>query len=197
MNTINESEIIQKCINGDKNAWETIYKKFSPNVRAFVSGFKFSDAETEDICQEIFIDLFKAMSSFRGESSLKTFILRISKYRCISIFRNLSAQKRGGGEHTLSLAQTDSMDEEEEGIVIKDKRMTAEELMIKQEESSELIEAIEKLSDDCQKIIKKRYFADLSYLLLAKEFDMPLGTLCSKLKRCLTYLKRIYPSKVN
>ena len=52
MNTINESEIIQKCINGDKNAWETIYKKFSPNVKAFVSGFKFSEAETEDICQE-------------------------------------------------------------------------------------------------------------------------------------------------
>lgn len=191
---INEPELIEHCINGSKSAWEQLYCAYISKVRAFVSAFKFSESETEDICQEVFIDLFKSLPSFRGESSLKTFLLRISKYRCISLFRIASAQKRGGGETTSHLALTD-MRGEDDGVLAKDESPSADELLIRQEESAELLHCIEKLSEDCQKIIRRRFFGELSYNLLCKEFDMPLGTLCSKLKRCLGYLKKIYEKK--
>ncbi len=188
-------KFINRCIAGDTSAWEKLYSEYAPKVKSFVSAFRLSQGETEDICQEVFLDLFKSLSSFRGEASLQSFILKIAKYRCIAFYRKNLAKKRGGGNRTLSMASTDARDFEE-GYIIKDDVHNVEDIAIMKEEASELLLALERLSPDCRKIITKRYFGGFSYASLAESFHMPMGTLCSKLKRCLTYLGKIY-KKIN
>lgn len=184
-------ELIEKCINGDRKAWELLYGLYAVKVGAFVSAFGFDGAEREDVCQEIFIDLFKSLKSFRGEASLQTFVLKIAKYRCISLYRNKKAAKRGGGAVEESIEETDSRGDEA-GIIAEDPAPGAEQLVIMKEEAAELLSHLSKLSPDCRMIIEKRYFAELSYSEICSEMGLPIGTMCSKLKRCLDYLKRLF-----
>ncbi len=188
----NDSELIERCKGGDRDAWNTLYGRYAAKVRASVAAFNFSRTESEDVCQEVFIDLFKSLPMFRGESSLQTFVLRISKYRCISLYRNKAAKKRGGGVKDSPLEETDSRGDDA-GTVARDESPTAEEMVIMKEEGLELLERVESLSPDCRKIIRLRYFGELSYSELCERLGMPMGTLCSKLKRCLDYLRRLYP----
>ena len=60
----------------------------------------------------------------------------------------------------------------------------------------QLMGAMKNLSPDCREVIKRRYFQDLSYKEICTELDLPLGTVCSRLKRCLTRLKEIYNKKI-
>lgn len=62
---MDEAEIIRRCLNKDKKAWNIFIKKYSRLVywairkRLAVSGFTYNEADIEDIFQEVFLTLFK------------------------------------------------------------------------------------------------------------------------------------------
>ncbi len=186
-----EQQTIKMCIQGDQKAWEIIYRSYASKVKAFVRTFMFSMSESEDLCQEIFLELFRALPSFREESSLSTFLLRISKNKCISVLRKKMAQKRVREDRNVVIA-ADAMHDGTNHSVVEDSSLPLEESVIQKEESEYIVSLIPELSEDCQKIIKMRFFFCLSYAQMCENMLIPMGTLCSKLKRCLMYLKKNY-----
>ena len=50
--------------------------------------------DAEDIAQEVFIEIYRSLNSFRGESSLSTWIYRITVNRCMDYVRMKSRKKR-------------------------------------------------------------------------------------------------------
>ena len=186
---IDEQKIVKRCAAGDEKAWEIVYSLYAVKVKAYIKAFMFDSRETEDLCQEIFIELFKSMSSFRAESSLSTFLLRISKNKCISFLRKKTAQKRINDEKNISLSA-----ETEHGFdkMLKDFSQSPDEEFVRKEENEYLLSLLPSLSEDCRNIIRLRFFLVLSYQQIAEKMDLPMGTLCSKLKRCLMYMRKNY-----
>lgn len=179
-----EQKLIKRCIGGDDKAWETVYGMYAGKVRAYVRAFMFSSSEQEDLCQDVFAELFKSMQYFKGESSLKTFLLTISKNKCISFLRKKTALKRAREEKNISIS--DNIFE------LQSNDSTLDEKIIKKEESERVISLIAVLSEDCRRIIRFRFFLGLSYAQVCEEMSIPLGTLCSKLKRCLMSMRKKY-----
>ncbi len=82
-----ESDLIQGCINGDRNMQEELYRRFAPKMYAVCLRYAGNSAEAEDILQEGFIKIFRKLESFRGEGSFEGWIRRIFVNTSIEHFR--------------------------------------------------------------------------------------------------------------
>lgn len=192
MNDKSEQDLLRLCINKDERAWEEFYIRFGGLIRKTVtwSPWSFDTHEIEDLIQESISEIFKALPSFRKGSALSTFIVRITKNTCISQIRKVTAQKRSDDKKTVSLEE--KMEEGFEfGVSTHDPF-----LMINQkEETKSLFNYIKKLSEECIKIIYLRFFMDYSYEEICSSLNLPMGTVSSRLKRCLLHLETIYTNK--
>ncbi len=191
-----EEELIDLALVGDQRAWDEIYRRFYSRVRRIVSwgkwGFRY--AEVDEIVQEVFMELMKALPNFRREASLSTFLTRLSKNKCISVLRRKGAQKRAREEYGFVFEDRRAEDNERK-IYAESKRGDPERTLLFGEEAVQLMDAMQYLSADCREVIRRRYFEDLSYKEICHELNLPLGTVCSRLKRCLMRLKEIYSEK--
>jgi RNA polymerase sigma-70 factor (ECF subfamily) len=66
-----------------------------------------------------------------------------------------------------------------------------EETLLGNHDARALVKALEELGPDCQQIIRLRYFQQQSYNEICGLLELPLGTVCSRLKRCLMKLKSL------
>ena len=75
---IPEFEAIQRAKRGDEAACEALYREYKPAVLSLCSRMTMSPADAEDITQDVFLQLFRNISSFRGEAKLSTWLYRIA-----------------------------------------------------------------------------------------------------------------------
>jgi len=84
---INESDLIQGCMEGNRRMQEELYKRFSPRMYAVCLRYAGNAEEAEDILQEGFIKVFKKLNSFRSEGSFEGWVRRIFVNTAIEHFR--------------------------------------------------------------------------------------------------------------
>lgn len=73
-----ESEIIQRVKLGDHKAFEYIYRKHRSHVYSVCVRMTQNRADAEELTQDVFLQLFRKIGSFRGESSLWTWLHRLT-----------------------------------------------------------------------------------------------------------------------
>ena len=183
-----EEQLVESCIKGDPGAWEQLYKLHYQLVRRVVGWNKwgFSANEVEDGIQEVFLEVIRSLPRFRGEAGLATFISKLARNRCISNLRKRTAHKRGQEELGYVF------DEPQEGqprALAVESGPGPEEVLMSSAESALLVKSLDRLGQDCQQIIRLRYFHQQSYNEICALLELPLGTVCSRLKRCLIRLK--------
>ncbi|HSP18465.1 MAG TPA: sigma-70 family RNA polymerase sigma factor, partial [Myxococcaceae bacterium] len=64
---------------------EECLREYGPALWRVVSSYAARGPEHDDIAQEVLLAVWQALPRFRGESSLKTFVLRIAHNRCLSL----------------------------------------------------------------------------------------------------------------
>ena len=74
----NESEAIVRAQQGDAAAFECLYKAHSKHVYSLCLRMLRNMAEAEDLTQQVFLQLFRKIGTFRGDSSFSTWLHRIS-----------------------------------------------------------------------------------------------------------------------
>ena len=79
-----ESSLVALCIRGDRNAQHTMYKRYCDAMYNVCYRILGSEPEAEDALQESFIDVFRRLDTFRGESSLGAWIKRIVINHCLN-----------------------------------------------------------------------------------------------------------------
>ncbi|MBT9588754.1 sigma-70 family RNA polymerase sigma factor [bacterium] len=187
-----ESELIEACLNGDGGAWDELYRSHYARVRRII-GFRrwgFSNNEVEDGIQEVFLEVVRSLPRFRGEANLTTFIARLARNRCISHLRKKTALKRGKEELGYVLEEGKG-DEDSPRAIAVEGGAGPEDLLVGTQDAQALVTALEQLGADCQQIIRLRYFHQQSYNEICGLLELPLGTVCSRLKRCLMKLKSL------
>jgi RNA polymerase sigma-70 factor, ECF subfamily len=75
---LTEAEAIRRAQLGDANAFERIYQLHSRRVYALCLRMVGNTAEAEDLAQEAFLQLFRKIATFRGESAFSTWLHRLS-----------------------------------------------------------------------------------------------------------------------
>jgi len=96
-----DGELIAACIEGDKQAQRTLFRREYPRVHATVYRILGTarGGEIDDLVQETFIAVFRALPAFRGDARLSTWIDRIAVR---GVFHHLRT-KKASAANTIAL----------------------------------------------------------------------------------------------
>src|SRR6187401_3749356 len=84
---------IEQCLAGDQTAWEQIVRQ---NWRKVFNGaYKFvgKHDEAEDLTQDIFLKIFKALSTFDRRANFQTWLISVSRNLCIDHYRSVRKER--------------------------------------------------------------------------------------------------------
>ncbi len=95
-------DLVGRIRAGDALAFEQLYKQHATRLYNLASRMIGAHGEADDLLQDIFLLAYRKLGSFRGESSLGTWLYRLAMNHCLDVLRN--RQTRMGH-------QTDSLDE--------------------------------------------------------------------------------------
>ena len=86
---VSDGALVRAARLGDDDAFGQIVDRYGPGMlryaRRLVNG---SDADAGEVVQEAFISAWKSLDSFRGESSLKTWLFRLVHRRAVDLLRH-------------------------------------------------------------------------------------------------------------
>ena len=75
---LSEAEVIQRARQGDRTAFEYLYRLHSRRVYAVCLRMVADPTDAEDLTQEAFLLLFRKIHTFRGESAFSTWLHRLA-----------------------------------------------------------------------------------------------------------------------
>ncbi|MFN4082388.1 MAG: RNA polymerase sigma factor [Bacteroidia bacterium] len=86
--TINETDIIKGCIEGDRKCQKQLYQHFAGKMLAVCMRYAKDRAEAEDMLQEGFLKVFQSISKYKGEGSFEGWIRKIMVYNAINLYKH-------------------------------------------------------------------------------------------------------------
>jgi RNA polymerase sigma-70 factor, ECF subfamily len=89
-----DEELKTRLKKGDKTSFSELINNYSVRVLNTCYRFFPDKEDAEDISQEVFIEIFKSIKSFRGESKLSTWIYRIAVSKCLDEIKKRRRKKR-------------------------------------------------------------------------------------------------------
>src|SRR6188472_4159978 len=87
-------ELIERCLRGDQAAWETIVRQHWRKVFNVAYKFVGKHDEAEDLTQDIFLKIFKALGTFDRRANFQTWIVSISRNLCIDHYRSVRKERQ-------------------------------------------------------------------------------------------------------
>jgi len=91
---LNEQDFISQLRSGDASAYKQLVGSFGDKVHNTVISILQNEEDAEDITQEVFIEVFRSVHGFKGESTLSTWIYRISVMKSFEFLRKKKRKKR-------------------------------------------------------------------------------------------------------
>jgi RNA polymerase sigma-70 factor, ECF subfamily len=89
-----ESEVIRRCLNGDLDAFEELYRRHSARLFSLAVRMSRNRADAEDLLQDIFLLAHRKLATFKGESSLGTWLHRLAVNLCLDRIRSRQAKQQ-------------------------------------------------------------------------------------------------------
>jgi DNA-directed RNA polymerase specialized sigma24 family protein len=80
--TLPDAELVQRCKAGDPEAWNELVARFSRYVYAICTrGFRLSDADAEDVFQEVFARVYSNLQTLRDDAAVRPWIAQLTRRR--------------------------------------------------------------------------------------------------------------------
>ena len=91
---MDEADLIKRIKAGDMAAFNELVRIYQARVINTCFRFLFTQEDAEDISQEVFIEVYQSISSFRADSQLSTWIYRIAVTKCLDEIKRRNRKKR-------------------------------------------------------------------------------------------------------
>ena len=92
MTTADDAEIVARCRAGDADAFETLYRRHAARIYTLACRMAGSAEDGEDLLQEIFLQAYRKLGSFKGDAALGTWIYRLALNHCLDYVRSRRAK---------------------------------------------------------------------------------------------------------
>jgi RNA polymerase sigma-70 factor (ECF subfamily) len=171
--------LIDKIKQGDLNSFEQLVARYEAKVFTIAYRYTGNHHDAGDLAQEAFIRVYRAIGSFRGESSFLTWLYRVVTNVCKDEMRRRSR------ENTVSI---DEMTEWGKQPVPRIKTGPLETVLHK-EWQEEIQQVLNSLSYEHRTVIVMRDIQGYTYEEIAFFLECSLGTVKSRLSRARNILK--------
>jgi len=139
-------------------ALQLVVPAFKRKVFALAFSFTHHRDEAEDVTQEVFVKVWKALATFDGRASLSTWIYTITRNTCLTALR--------GRRETCDV---------EEAVATADNEGEVERMLLQR--------LVDRLPDKQRQVITLFYMQDHSHEEVSEMLDMPVGTVKTLLHR--------------
>ncbi|MBE0478743.1 sigma-70 family RNA polymerase sigma factor [Candidatus Aerophobetes bacterium] len=180
-----DESLIRRFKNGDEESFKELVKRYQARIYSIVFAMMGDKNDADDICQEIFVKLYRSLYQFRGKSKFFTWLYRLTVNTCIN-----AQNGRKRKLQTISLSHP--VGESEQSLVEfieQDGENCSIDILKNKELGMKINSAIDCLSDDLKEVFILREIEDLSYRELAKILQCSEGTIKSRLFRARDRLK--------
>jgi RNA polymerase sigma-70 factor (ECF subfamily) len=86
--------LIEQCLSGDQAAWDAVVRQNWRKVFNVAYKFVGKHDEAEDLAQDIFLKIFKALATFDRRANFQTWIISISRNLCIDHYRSVRKERQ-------------------------------------------------------------------------------------------------------
>ncbi|MHB1253156.1 MAG: RNA polymerase sigma factor [Candidatus Humimicrobiaceae bacterium] len=180
--------LVAKSKNGDKAAFEILVKRYSKYVYTTAFFMVRDSHEAEDISQEVFVKVYLAIGGFRGLSSFKTWLRKLTVNTCIDKIR----VKSKTSDKKVSL---DSMIEDGKEILLYEFNQNVEKYFQDKETVNNVLKIIVNLDESYRIPLILRDLQDYSYIEIAEILKKPVGTVKTNIHRARKIIKDLLAGK--
>lgn len=178
---VSDKDLIIRALQNDQGAFSLLYERHKNGLAAHISKYVQGHEDIEDLCQESFRKAFQQLSSYNPEYKFTTWLYSIGAHTALD---HLKRQK-----NDIALNSIDSQDEGNDPV-----SLTPEEEIVILEMVEEVRKHLSSLQDIYRKPAELRFLKDYGYEEIAKELDLPLNTVKTRIMRAkvalITMLKR-------
>ena len=164
--------LIEQCLAGDQIAWEQIVRQNWRKVFNVAYKFVGKHDEAEDLTQDIFLKIFKALKTFDRRANFQTWIISISRNLCIDHYRSVRKERQ-------TIAR--DVDSNDLQPVTPERGPYAQ--AEHQDLRAQLRQALETLPITLRTAVVLRDLQELSYQEIADRLGLPEGTVKSRINR--------------
>ena len=174
---MNEKELVGRAMQGDQTAFRMLYQIHEKAVRSRISGYFRWKADVDDVVMESFQKAFAALRSFDTSREFRPWLMTIATRTALD---HLESMKRENlkKEGMLGSAEADG---HEGGNTMTE--LTPEEEIINEEVHERLMGFIDELPSLYKDVMIKYMIEELEYEEIAKELDLELNTVRTRIRR--------------
>jgi RNA polymerase sigma-70 factor (ECF subfamily) len=177
--------LVERCLSGDATGWEELVRLHTRRVYGLCYRFTGSDAEAQDLTQDIFLRVFRSLKSYRSaEGSFVTWLTRLSRNLLIDHYRRTRQER-------LTDPIEDQLATLEERAHGTSTAVRADRLLAGREAGEVLQGALAKLSPELRETVILRDLQEMEYREIAQVLKIPEGTVNSRLTRGRAELGRL------
>lgn len=83
-----EDSLVGALKTGDRNTFEIVVSRYHSSIIRVCRGYTGSDEDARDLAQEVFVELYRSIGNFKGESSLSSWLYRIAINKSLNFIRD-------------------------------------------------------------------------------------------------------------
>lgn len=179
---LTEPELIQGLLAKKEDAFRFLIESYGDRVHNTILSIIQNKEDTEDLTQEVFVEIYNSISKFKGESRLYTWVYRIATSKALDLLRKRKAKKRFAFITSIFANEEEEMeisDFNHPGIIIENK-----------ERARILFAAMDKLSDNQKAAFTLSQIENLSYKEIAEVMQLSVSSVESLIFRAKSNLKK-------
>lgn len=181
-----DNELITRCLDGDHDAFRELVERYQQRVYNLAFRMTNNHDDAQDLSQESFVRAYRALKSFKGDSSFSTWLHRITNNVVLDELRKRRRQP-------VVAMSTDASITTEEGMYTVEFSApecdTPEEQMLRSEKKREIETALNELSPEHRLALVLRDIQGYSYEEIARQLDVNIGTVKSRINRARLALR--------
>ena len=181
--------IDQATIEKDEQAYAILMERYKKPVYHMILKMVRNVDDAEDLTIEAFAKAFKNLHRFKKDYTFSTWLFRIATNNSIDFIRKKKLETT-----SLESSYTDDSGEDIR-IDVEDNNLNPQERAIKTQKVQLIQMFVTRLPAKYQRLVKLRYFEELSYEEIAKELEAPLGTIKAQLHRARELLYDLVKGK--
>ncbi len=151
----------------DREAFEALFRHYAPRVKAYMLKLGTDGALADELAQETLLMVWRKAAQFdRAKAAPSTWIFTIARNLRIDVFRKSNRPELDPNDPAL----------------VPDGEEPADDRMDRVQRAKLIRAAMTSLNEEQADVIRLSFFEDKSHSVIAKELDLPLGTVKSRLR---------------
>lgn len=177
-----DAALVKRVQEGDISAYNVLVIKYQHRVVEIANRYVNNRSDASDVAQEAFIKAYKAINSFRGDSTFYTWLYRIT-VNCAKSFLDSNQKHR----YNVDVDAPDFEAQDSQGVLTShdspDSILESDELRVT------ILKAFAALPDDLRRAITLREVEGMSYEEIARIMQTPIGTVRSRIFRARQFIE--------